>query len=218
MPDLELSEMTAASTADGTELLYAVQGGADRKMTVAQVNASRQPLDGTLTALSGLDADPGYVYQSSVDTYIKRMPTAADMSALRTFVRPLSAATNVGGGFYQSNLFRFTLANPDAFAAQLILCVKITDASVKTGSMYVESPLHGTRDGSTMGSNLPAGLLRSNYNGTSGTSIGFSQLAASTASPNVDFTFLVSPTGFSSPTVSMSAIVVCPGDVTVTVL
>lgn len=45
MADTTLTALTGASTLDGTELLYAVQGGADRKATVAQVKtwASNAP-------------------------------------------------------------------------------------------------------------------------------------------------------------------------------
>ena len=45
MADSTLTSLTGASTLDGTELLYAVQGGADRKATVAQVKtwASNSP-------------------------------------------------------------------------------------------------------------------------------------------------------------------------------
>lgn len=218
MPDLELEEMTAASTADGTELLYAVQGGADRKMTVAQVNASRQPLDGTLTALSGLDADPGYVYQSSVDTFIKRMPTAADMAALRTFVRSPYAATNLGGGFYSALLFRITLGTTDAVAATVVAAVKITEAT-DSGALYYEAPLILQRDPANgMSGSLPSGLVRSSYVGSAGTSVPLAQGQFAIVAPNGDLTLLVQISGFVAPTVSMSAVLHCPGDATVTLL
>lgn len=216
MPSTELELMTAASDPTGAELLYLLQGGADRKVTVDQLNASRQPLDPTLSALSGLNPTPGFVYQTSEDSFIKTDLTPAHMAALRTFVRPISVATNLGGGFFQSSLFRFTLADPDGVAAQLILCVRIVDAT-KSGSLYIESPVNGLRFGATMASSIPGALLRSNYAGA-GTSIGFSQLAASGAAPNIDLTFLVSPTGFTSPSVAMSAVLVCPGDAAVSIL
>ena len=58
MADTTLTALTGASTLDGTELLYAVQGAADRKATVAQVKtwASTAPTiaGGTHTASTGL--------------------------------------------------------------------------------------------------------------------------------------------------------------------
>ena len=213
MPDLELEEMTAASTADGTELLYAVQGGADRKMTVAQVNASRQPLDPTLTALSGLDADPGYVYQSSVDTFIKRMPTAADMAALRTFVRP-PGTVGSAGGFYQQNLFEIAVNTPDALCGEVTVNVKITDTDTsKAGSYFYKAVflIHRYISGTPFGaSDVPAGLVKSAYFGTSGTSMGVVQLTVGSAATS-SITFLIQPLGFTSPTVTITAVLVLPG-------
>ena len=216
MADTALTDLTAASTLDGTELVYTVQGAADRKATVTQINASRQPLDATLTALSGLNADAGFLYQTSADSFIKTDLTAAHMSALRTFVRPLAPAIPLGGGFYSLGLFTITLATTDAVAATVIVCVKITEAT-DSGSLYYEAPLILQRDPANgMTGSLPAGLIRSAYVGSPGTSMSCSQGTFSVLAPNADFKLLVQPAGFVAPTVTMSAILHCPGDATIT--
>lgn len=218
MADTSLTDLTAASTLDGTELVYTVQGGADRKATVTQINASRQPLDATLTALSGLDASTGFLYQTSSDSFIKTDLAATHMAALRTFVRPASAATNLGGGFYQSSLFRIALGSPDAFAARLFVSVMIYEAT-DSAAYYYEVPVLGQRDPANgIGAIIPSGLVRSSFAGSAGTAMGFSQGAVATSAPNVDLTLLVQPTGFSAPTVTMAALLECPGSATVTIL
>lgn len=71
MADQELTSMTAASTLDGTELLYAVQGDADRKATVAQIRAASLPLAGG--AMTG-------------DIVLAGAPSAANHPATKTYV------------------------------------------------------------------------------------------------------------------------------------
>lgn len=145
-----------------------------------------------------------------------RALVVADMSALRTFVRPLAPAIPLGGGFYSLGLFTITLATTDAVAATVIVCVKITEAT-DSGSLYYEAPLILQRDPANgMTGSLPAGLIRSAYVGSPGTSMSFSQGTFSVLAPNADFKLLVQPAGFVAPTVTMSAILHCPGDATIT--
>lgn len=147
-----------------------------------------------------------------------RALVAADMAALRTFVRPASAATNLGGGFYQSSLFRIALGSPDAFAARLFVSVMIYEAT-DSAAYYYEVPVLGQRDPANgIGAIIPSGLVRSSFAGSAGTAMGFSQGAVTTSAPNVDLTLLVQPTGFSAPTVTMAALLECPGSATVTIL
>ncbi len=216
MADTALTDLTAASTLDGTELVYTVQGAADRKATVTQINASRQPLDGTLTALSGLNADAGFLYQTSADSFIKTDLTAAHMSALRTFVWPIAAATALGGGFYSRGLFRITLGTTDAVAASLIVTVKITEAT-DSGALYYETPLILRRDPANgMSGSVPSALVRSAYVGSPGTAVPFIQGQFTVVAPNGDFILLIQQSGFVSPTVEMSALLRCPGDAVIT--
>ncbi len=216
MANSTLTDLTAASTLDGTELVYTVQGAADRKATVTQINASRQPLDATLTALSGLNADAGFLYQTSADSFIKTDLTAAHMAALRTFVWPIAAATNLGGGFYSRGLFRITLGTTDAVAASLIVTVKITEAT-DSGALYYETPLILQRDPANgMTGSAPSALVRSAYFGSPGTSVPFINGQFTVVAPNGDFILLIQQSGFVSPTVEMSALLHCPGDAVIT--
>ena len=216
MANSTLTDLTAASTLDGTELVYAVQGAADRKATVTQINASRQPLDGTLTALSGLNADAGFLYQTSADSFIKTDLTAAHMAALRTFVRPVTAAANLGGGFYSCPMFEFTLDNPDAVAAQLIATVKIVEAT-DSGAFYFEAPVLIYRDPANgMSGSIPAGLIRSNYTGSPGTGCSLTAAQLNFSAPSATTALIVSVSGFVAPSVFISARLQCPGDAVIT--
>jgi len=71
MADQELTNMTAASTLDGTEVTYAVQADADRKATVAQIRAASLPLAGG--AMTG-------------DIVLAGAPSAANHPATKTYV------------------------------------------------------------------------------------------------------------------------------------
>lgn len=71
MADQELSDMTAASTLDGSEVVYGLQGGEDRKITVAQIRAASLPLAGG--AMSGdlvLAGAPSSALHATSKTYV----------------------------------------------------------------------------------------------------------------------------------------------------
>lgn len=145
-----------------------------------------------------------------------RALVAADMAALRTFVWPTQAATNLGGGFYSRGLFRITLGTTDAVAASLLVTVKITEAT-DSGALYYETPLILQRDPANgMSGSAPAGLVRSSYVGSAGTSVPLIQGQFTVVAPNGDFILLIQQSGFVSPTVEMSAILHCPGDAVIT--
>lgn len=222
MPNLGLIDMTAGSDPVGDELLYMLQDGADRKVTAAQLVADSQPLDPTLTALSGLDGEAGFLYQTSPDSFIKTNLTPAHMVALRTFVKPYAAATNIGGGFFQANLFRLTLGSPDAASGQLVVHAKIIDVTTpKSGAFYYEVPICFQRDSLEVGGNIPSGLIRTHFDGSTGggaTSVGFFQGALAVSAPNIDISLVIQPVNFTNPAVSMSAVFTAPGDVAVTIL
>jgi len=222
MANSTLTDLTAASTLDGTELVYTVQGAADRKATVTQINASRQPLDGTLTALSGLNADAGFLYQTSADSFIKTDLTAAHMAALRTFVRP-PGGVGGAGGFYQQNLYEIALNTPDALCGQVTVNVSILDTDTsKTGAYFYRATflVHRYLAGGVTpagASSVPAGLIQTAYLGSAGTSVGVTNLAVGFSSPGI-VTFLVQPVGFTSPTVTITAVMVLPGTNAVTIV
>lgn len=214
MANSKVSDLTAASTLDGTELVYAVQGGADRKATVTQINASRQPLDATLTALAALDSSAGYLKQTGADAFSKVTEFAVtDMVALRTFVRPPGIVGNAGG-FYQQNLYQIAVPSPDALCGQVTVNVKITDAT-KSGSYYYRSTFLITRSSLADQSSVPAGLIQTAYLGDSGTSVGVVQLQVGSSATSVVL-FLIQPLGFTSPSVTITAVMVLPGTNTVT--
>ena len=220
MANSTLTDLTAASTLDGTELVYTVQGAADRKATVTQINASRQPLDATLTALSGLNADAGFLYQTSADSFIKTDLTAAHMAALRTFVRPPGGVAGAGG-FYQQNLYEIALNTPDALCGQVTVNVSITDTDpAKTGAYFYRAVflIHRYVAGIAYGeSSVPAGLIQTAYLGSAGTSIGVVQFQVNANAPGAVL-FLIQPVGFTSPTVTITAVMVLPGTNAVTIL
>jgi hypothetical protein len=54
MSDTALASLTAASALDGTELVYGTQGGADKKITVAQIATRVIATDAELAAVAGL--------------------------------------------------------------------------------------------------------------------------------------------------------------------
>lgn len=151
-----------------------------------------------------------------------RALVAADMAALRTFVKPLGAATNIGGGFFQGNLFRVTLGSPDSASGMLIIHAKIIDATTpKSGAYFYEVPIVMQRDSLEFGGNIATLLARAHFDGSTGggaTSIGFSQVGLAASAPNIDISLIIQPVNFTSPTVTMAATFVCPGDVTVTAL
>lgn len=147
-----------------------------------------------------------------------RALVADDMAALRTFVRTPYTATNLGGGFYSALLFRITLGTTDAVAANVVAAVKITEAT-DSGALYYEAPLVLQRDPANgMSGSLPSGLVRSSYVGSAGTSVPLATGQFAIVAPNGDLTLLVQVSGFVAPTVSMSAVLHCPGDATVTLL
>lgn len=220
MADTALTDLTAASTLDGTELVYTVQGAADRKATVTQINASRQPLDATLTALSGLNADAGFLYQTSADSFIKTDLTAAHMAALRTFVRP-PGGVGSAGGFYQQNLYQIALNTPDALCGQVTVNVSILDTDPeKTGAYFYRGTflIHRYLAGGVTpagASSIPAGLIQTAYLGSAGTSIGLANFSVTSVATS-DLVFIIQPLGFTSPTVTITAVMVLPGTNAVT--
>lgn len=220
MASIEIVDLTQLPSVDGTEELYCVKGGVDYRMTTGSILDLAQPLDPTLTALSGLDGSTGFLKQTSVDSFVKAGLTATDMAALRVFVKPLALAQDGGGGFFSANLFRLAVASPSSFAAQLILHMQILSASpAKSGALYIEAPVAGQRDAAEFGANIASGLTRTHFDGSSGTSLLFSQPSLFTHTPpNVDIFVAALFDGFTSPVVSASAVLICPGDVAVTIL
>ena len=96
MADTTLTALTAASTLDGTELLYAVQGAADRKATVAQIKtwasnsptlvtpALGTPSSGTLTNATGLPISTGVSgLGTGVATFLAT-PSSANLASALT--------------------------------------------------------------------------------------------------------------------------------------
>ena len=126
MANSTLTDLTAASTLDGTELVYTVQGAADRKATVTQINASRQPLDGTLTALAALDSSAGYLKQTGAATFVKRALTAAE-EPIASGTRDMGSTTvetiytvPAGKTFFFGELFVSRPSGTLAFATHVV--------------------------------------------------------------------------------------------------
>ncbi len=217
MADQKISDMTAAVTAADADLVPIVQGGVNKKATVDQI---LDGLTGARVATALGAATAGTVYAgpatgaAAAPTF--RALTVTDMVALRTFVRPTIAATNLGGGFYSSALFRITLGTTDAVAATVVAAVKITEAT-DSGAIYYEAPLILQRDPANgMTGSLPAGLVRTAYVGSPGTSVSFTQGQFSVVAPNGDLALLIQIAGFTAPTVVASAVLHCPGDAVIT--
>ena len=96
MPNQSVSDMTAASALDGTELYYTVQGGNDRKATGAQIKtltsasptlvtpALGTPASGVLSACTGLPISTGVSgLGTGVATFLGT-PTSANLAAALT--------------------------------------------------------------------------------------------------------------------------------------
>lgn len=223
MADKKISAMAAAVSVAGADLVPIVQGGVNKKATVGQIlEGVVTELDPTLVALAALDGSAGYLKQTGADAFSKVTAfSVADMVALRTFVRPHASAPDLGAGFFQANLFRITLGSPDSASGLLRVHCRILDATPKSGAFYYEVPIAFQRDANEIGGNLPALLIRSQYDGSTvggATSIAFAQGAIVVSSPNITITLVIQPAGFTNPTVTMAATFDCPGDTVVTVL
>ncbi|MBK6317021.1 MAG: hypothetical protein IPF53_22720 [Blastocatellia bacterium] len=138
MADQKISAMTAAVSVADADLVPIVQGGVNKRATVAQIlDGVVTELDPTLTALAALDGAAGYLKQTGADTFSKVTQFAVtDMVALRTFVRP-PGGVGGAGGFYQQNLYEIALNTPDALCGQVTVNVSILDTDTsKTGAYF----------------------------------------------------------------------------------
>ncbi len=134
MADSTVNDLTAASTLDGTELLYGVQGGADRKVTVAQVRAGLLPLTGG--ALSGdlvLAGAPTQALHPASKTYVDtglsgkaasvHTHVTGDVSGLDTALSGKAATSHTHTA---ANVTDFSEAVDDRVAALLVAGTGIT--------------------------------------------------------------------------------------------
>lgn len=185
MADSTVNDLTAASTLDGTELLYGVQGGADRKVTVAQVRAGLLPLTGG--AMSGnivLAGAPSQALHPASKTYVDdglAAKAASSHAHATSDVTGLDAAlagkAATGHTHVAANVTDFSEAVDDRVNALLVEGTGITlTYDDNAGTLTVDAAGGGSIDGSgtadyaarwTDTDTLAAGALRDD-----GTSVG----------------------------------------------
>lgn len=103
MADKSLTSVTAADALDGTELLYAIQGGNTRKATVDQVNT----YVGANVDLSGLVAQNAAAFAAEVTVASSSTADALGAASLYVEITGTTTITSLGTGTNRVRIIRF---------------------------------------------------------------------------------------------------------------